>query len=552
MEKNVLKTFTTEKCYLRTTRSRTKKLKNYRKSRTKFRLIGSCLMDAVMETNRQDLFTCPFCRRIINVPVTIRCGHTFCYDCLNGFAVNNSNRKCSECLTEIDDNNFSVNVLVQDFVDKWRERNEDYCENDVKEFLGLEPRYCLRSRYAGLSSKNGLDEDNIHKIFKKFFRKAKRYSSTLKTNLNRLKIEENISWGNEFVIGDNNSENDSFKYVINTLFSSREQALKEFWCHVTISDLECILCSQCYLDPITTACGHTFCRDCLARVVDHGLACPLCMAPLSPNDLSRGSTKILDQAMRIIVPSQYEERLFVNTKEIHVLEHECEVPVFVCTNAFPGVACPLYVYEPRYRLLARRCLQSSTKQFAMAGKIENDLFASFGTILEVKDAVHLHDGRSILTTVGVRRFKVLDKGEKDGYDTAKVQFIRDTVVSNEKLTELINLHQRVHNKAVKFVSSLAPRFLIEIESSIGQMPRPEENWFSLPDGPSWAWWLMPILPLTTQLQVGFLSTTSLEKRLRAIDKMLEHMKVKMKALERNTLKCNDSNESSDSCRFWLI
>lgn len=49
----------------------------------------------------------------------------------------------------------------------------------------------------------------------------------------------------------------------------------------------------------------------------------------------------------------------------------------------------------------------------MVSKNENDSsFASYGTILEVKDAVHLHDGRSILTTVGVRRFKILEKGEQ--------------------------------------------------------------------------------------------------------------------------------------------
>lgn len=39
-------------------------------------------------------------------------------------------------------------------------------------------------------------------------------------------------------------------------------------------------------------------------------------------------------------------------------------------------------------------------------------FAPFGTLLEVRDAVHLRDGRSILTTVGLRRFRVIDRGEK--------------------------------------------------------------------------------------------------------------------------------------------
>jgi len=63
----------------------------------------------------------------------------------------------------------------------------------------------------------------------------------------------------------------------------------------------------------------------------------------------------------------------------------------------------------------------------------------------------------------------------------------------------------------------------EIQRVFGRMPDTEEDWPRLPDGPSWAWWLIAILPLGPQLQVGILGTTSLEKRLRAIEKTLDHM-----------------------------
>lgn len=190
-------------------------------------------------------------------------------------------------------------------------------------------------------------------------------------------------------------------------------ALESNWSHLKISDFDCILCGQYFLDPVTTGCGHTFCRNCLTRVLDHGLACPLCMAPLSAFSPLRGSTYVLQHALKIIAPHEYADRLLSNKNELSVLENESEIPVFICTNAFPGVACPLYVYEPRYRLLARRCLQSTSRRFAMVSKVENEnTYASYGTILEVKDAVHLHDGRSILTTVGIRRFKIIERGEQ--------------------------------------------------------------------------------------------------------------------------------------------
>lgn len=49
-------------------------------------------------------------------------------------------------------------------------------------------------------------------------------------------------------------------------------------------------------------------------------------------------------------------------------------------------------------------------------------------------------------------------------------------------------------------------------------------------------------------QVGFLSTTSLEKRLRAIDKMMEHMmKIQTRALDGGTVQCSHEVDPPESC-----
>lgn len=42
-----------------------------------------------------------------------------------------------------------------------------------------------------------------------------------------------------------------------------------------------------------------------------------------------------------------------------------KVPIFVCTMAYPTVPCPLHVFEPRYRLMIRRCMETGTRQFGM-------------------------------------------------------------------------------------------------------------------------------------------------------------------------------------------
>ncbi|KAB7495971.1 LON peptidase N-terminal domain and RING finger protein 3, partial [Armadillidium nasatum] len=46
------------------------------------------------------------------------------------------------------------------------------------------------------------------------------------------------------------------------------------------SDFECPLCFLCFWEPVTTVCGHTFCRACLARSLDHASQCPLCKTSL--------------------------------------------------------------------------------------------------------------------------------------------------------------------------------------------------------------------------------------------------------------------------------
>lgn len=45
-------------------------------------------------------------------------------------------------------------------------------------------------------------------------------------------------------------------------------------------------------------------------------------------------------------------------------------------------------------------------------------------MLEIRDIEYTPDGRSIVNTVGSRRFKIVSKGVKDGYNTAAVEFLQ--------------------------------------------------------------------------------------------------------------------------------
>lgn len=41
------------------------------------------------------------------------------------------------------------------------------------------------------------------------------------------------------------------------------------------------------------------------------------------------------------------------------------------------------------------------------------------------------DGRSVVDTIGVSRFKVLSHGQRDGYNIAKIEYLEDKKVGEE-------------------------------------------------------------------------------------------------------------------------
>ncbi len=116
---------------------------------------------------------------------------------------------------------------------------------------------------------------------------------------------------------------------------------------------------------------------------------------------------------------------------LFIIRNEHEIPIFICTLALPGVKCPLHIYEPRYRLMLRRALQT-TKQFGMCVHLDNNEYANYGCMLEIKKGQFLRDGRALIDTVGGRRFKVIRKNMKDGYHVADVEWLSDIKITNKE------------------------------------------------------------------------------------------------------------------------
>ncbi|KAG7484276.1 hypothetical protein MATL_G00047660 [Megalops atlanticus] len=313
-----------------------------------------------------------------------------------------------------------------------------------------------------------------------------------------------------------------------------EAALKEettSWCAVVsdlidATDLECSLCMRLFYEPVTTPCGHTFCLKCLERCLDHNAKCPLCKEDLSEFLAQRrfSKTVLMEHLIAKYLPAELAERRIVYEEEMAELSNlNKNVPIFVCTMAFPTVPCPLHIFEPCYRLMVRRCMETGTKQFGMCLSDSVKGFADYGCILEVRDVEFFADGRSVVDTIGKRRFKVIQHSQRDGYNTADIEYLEDEKVEGTEEAELRALHDAVYDQAVTWVNSLKAEQKERIVGHFGPMPEKDAEPQISPNGPSWCWWLLAVMPLEGRAQLPFLALTSLRDRLTGIRRVLLFM-----------------------------
>lgn len=132
-----------------------------------------------------------------------------------------------------------------------------------------------------------------------------------------------------------------------------------------------------------------------------------------------------DHLVKTVFGPEYEDR--TATIERDERDALLDTPIFVCTLAFPGMPTILHVFEPRYRLMIRRCIESSNPRFGMVlparggGPAHLQGVMEYGTMLEIQSVQMLPDGRSMVETVGAHRFKLLEKGSLDGYTVGRIE-----------------------------------------------------------------------------------------------------------------------------------
>jgi len=221
------------------------------------------------------------------------------------------------------------------------------------------------------------------------------------------------------------------------------ETLKE----ATRLEVDCQICYILFYDPFTMTCGHTFCRKCLHKVLDHSNLCPICrrrqavppglLASQAPPNL------LLSKLIAGLCPQDLAARAELAQSDEGPSD-ETSTPLFICTLSFPAVPTFLHIFEPRYRLMIKRAVESGDRKFGMLlhnpsreaqGELGRVPFYQYGTLLHIVNMHLMPDGRSLIETVGVSRFRVVKYGQLDGYTIGKIERIDDITLSAEETAE---------------------------------------------------------------------------------------------------------------------
>ena len=143
------------------------------------------------------------------------------------------------------------------------------------------------------------------------------------------------------------------------------------------------------------------------------------------------------------------------------------LPIFpLHTVLAPGIALPLHIFEERYRVMVRRCLDASVpfgvvliregSETALRKGEETELaIAGVGTFAEIREASRYADGRWDLLVVGTGRFSVLEvDAESEPYLVADVEPLPDEVGDEEVAERLV---ARVGARFIEYLRELQPR-----------------------------------------------------------------------------------------------
>ena len=240
-----------------------------------------------------------------------------------------------------------------------------------------------------------------------------------------------------------------------------------------------------------------------------------------------------------------------------------QIPLFpLHTVLSPGIALPLHIFEERYRVMVRRCLDTSTpfgivlirqgsEVGPRGGQSQELSISGVGTFAEIREASKYVDGRWDLLTVGTGRFVVRQViADQEPYLVGEVDELDDRVGDEEEAEALV---ARVTRRFVDYLRLLQPRdgedvepIDVQVEVEVGDDEDDDDDEsegaaetvvvvdgpgggpaelaaaLRIPEDPSQLSFLLAgIVQVDPETRQQLLEATSAEARLRQLDSLLD-------------------------------
>ncbi|CAH8621283.1 unnamed protein product [Dicrocoelium dendriticum] len=198
----------------------------------------------------------------------------------------------------------------------------------------------------------------------------------------------------------------------------------------------------------------------------------------------------------------------------------------ICCLGFPGMPCPLHIYEPRYRSMVRRAMNSCSRRFGlfMPGPGPCGL-SEVGVVLHIQNCDPLPDGRMLIGTRGDARVRVLTARIVEGCVTIRFEFHTDSPVHPESLEAYRALSSSVHSMAADWLATVPCNTRASLVPFFGGLPAFDQKTNEPGEfaAPAWVWWLVAVLPLNNQCRYKLLACRSPEMRMRSLQNLLTRL-----------------------------
>ena len=475
------------------------------------------------------LVQCPECSLPLRTPITLPCGNSICRTCL---PATHKRENVSYPMTEDRHEAFKCPFTTCGLEHSLGDCSQDVTLSKVMERISIEVAH---HRPLTVDTPTLLNErphwqnvvdnsKNINVARSRILNGGRLLATYTMAEIGELKHNSEVAYQTMSPTGD-----DYHQLDLNMMGHLKE---------ATKNELECQVCYALMLDPLTTTCGHTFCRKCVARVLDHSRLCPICRRTLlmRPGVQMEASNRTLSRLLVKLCPEHVASRLEAAAQEELAMQGNQNVPLFVCTLAYPSMPTFLHVFEPRYRLMIRRAIDTGDRKFGMMmynrrgqrqGVLGATQFMLYGTLLHIVSVEMLPDGRSLVETRGLSRFRVNEWGMLDGYIVGNVERLDDVSLAEEEEREIADTTSPTpaSNDLVAQLNQMSTKDLLEVGTSfVARMRAQSAPWLherviaaygQPPNDPAiFPYWFASILPISDDEKYNLIPTTSVRERLK--------------------------------------